>query len=157
MAIIRQTKPRTRCKRVGDSWSVIEGGGVKSMVSLLQECSMRKKRNILKQNKSPADITWRLDAIFCACCMFFEIRVKRGLIVNIIPLYIVPIYIYLYIFTCVFCTCILHMIDKWFLSQSVGFKLGQCFLSDGKSSVASNQRWINHDHNTKEAPPVHRI
>lgn len=85
----------------------------------------------------------------CACCMFFEIRVKRGLIVNIIPLYIVPIYIYLYIFTCVFCTCILHMIDKWFLSQSVGFKLGQCFLSDGKSLVASNQRWINYDQKHK--------
>lgn len=81
--------------------------------------------------------------------MFFEIRVKRGLIVNIIPLYIVPIYIYLYIFTCVFCTCILHMIDKWFLSQSVGFKLGQCFLSDGKSLVASNQRWINYDQKHK--------
>lgn len=30
MAILRQTKPRTRCKRVGDSWSVIEGeGGLK--------------------------------------------------------------------------------------------------------------------------------
>lgn len=41
------------------------------------------------------------------------------------------------------------MIDKWFLSQSVGFKLGQCFLSDGKSLVASNQRWINYDQKHK--------